>query len=280
MCHHAVNWVLNTLSKRDDMKPADLWLWIVMADHADRKYWSFVHSHGTLAEDAHVSRRTVVSSLARFEELGLIRRSARFRSDGTRSSDLVSILCSENPALGEIQSAKDEYHHVQIATPDAARFAQHKEGIKPGKVTKEAKASVDKIDDARSAFDCFNSMAKEIGASEARKLTSDRRRRLNARLKDCGGLEEWRRTINAIPESQFLRGDTHHHFSLTLDFVLQPSSFTKLVEGHYHTNRSQTDGKPNTGVDRQQQRANERLQPMFEGAQQALNQPRRWTLGD
>lgn len=281
MCHAAVNWVINEVAKRDDLKPAEKWFLIVLADHADRDAWSFIHGHATLAKDAGMSKRTVVTMLARFEELRILRRSSRFRYDGTRTTDLASILGNANPALGAIQSAENDADHVQIATPEGAKFAQHKEGTKPGNITKGANAPVAGGDEVRQAFDLYNRIAEQIGSSKAMALNDDRKRRLKARLKDCGGIDGWTAQMDRITSSSFLTGQTHHHFSLTLDFLLQPSSFTKLVEGQYHdANRSQTDGRSSTtSTDFAADRAAARLQAMVDGARQASASRRsRWGI--
>lgn len=150
-----------------------------------------------------------------------------------------------------------------------------------GHRTNGAIAPVALGDEVRQAFDLYNRIAEQIGASVAMTLNDDRKRRLKARLKDCGGVEGWTAQMLRVASSPFLTGQTHHHFSLTLDFLLQPSSFTKLVEGQYHdANRSQTDGRPPTaGLDRGADQHGARVQAMVEGAREALDRRRRWSFG-
>lgn len=158
--------------------------------------------------------------------------------------------------------------------------------IEPRLEPERANALVASGDDVRRAFDAFNAMVAGLGGSPARALNDDRRRRIKARLKDCGGLEAWCALIARVPESPFLRGDTHHHFAITLDFLLQPSSFTKLAEGQYHDQRSQTDGQPRQpsrhpgATDFAAERAEARAGAMLAGAQKALDGGgrRRWRL--
>lgn len=282
MCHAAQHWILNDIGKRDDLKPAEKWLLIMMADHANREAWSFIHGHKTLATDTGMSKRTVVTMLARFEELGLLKRAMRFRDDGTRSTDLISLMGGENPALGAIQSAENDAHHVQIALPEGVKSAQHKQETKPGKLTKkEANASVgSEADEVRQAFEAYNVVAERIGASHAARLSDDRRRRLKARLKDAGGLEGWYDALRRAERSPFLTGQTHHHFGLTLDFILQPLSFTKLIEGQYEERHDGgSPASPRSGpVDYAAERATARLDAMVDGARQAAVRVRRWSI--
>lgn len=115
----------------------------------------------------------------------------------------------------------------------------------------EANASVIQhpASESRLAFDAYNATALANGWAKANKLTDDRRRRIGARLKDCGGLGGWDDALRRASESPYLMGATHHKFETTLDFLLQPSSFTKLSEGFYD-GRRQTSAHPdraNTG---------------------------------
>ncbi len=59
---------------------------LLLANYADADGFTFV-GQKTLAEDASMSPRTIVRHMATLENAGLIRRSRRFREDGSRSSD-------------------------------------------------------------------------------------------------------------------------------------------------------------------------------------------------
>jgi hypothetical protein len=87
--------------------------------------------------------------------------------------------------------------------------------------------------DAELAFDAYNDLASELGLSKAQALTTSRRRKIAARLDECGGLIGWRDAIDKIRGSPFLRGANDRGWRADLDFILQPSSFTRLMEGAY-----------------------------------------------
>lgn len=86
---------------------------------------------------------------------------------------------------------------------------------------------------ARQAFDDYNRLAEHRGLAKAALMTKQRRERLNARLKDCGGIEGWRMAMKRASRSRFLMGKGDGKWKASLDFFLQPSSFTKLLEGQY-----------------------------------------------
>jgi hypothetical protein len=64
------------------------------------------------------------------------------------------------------------------------------------------------------------------------KMTGERERKLRARLKDST-LEEWQRAMDALERSAFCRGENDRGWRADFDFLLQPKSFTKLLEGAY-----------------------------------------------
>lgn len=93
-------------------------------------------------------------------------------------------------------------------------------------------------DDAQAAFDAWNDTARRNDLPVAEKLTKDRRSKLTARIADAGGLDGWFRALDRLEASDFCTG-RKTDFRSNLDFVLQASSFLKLIEGSYDNNRNQ-----------------------------------------
>lgn len=71
-----------------------------------------------------------------------------------------------------------------------------------------------------------------LGFPAVRKMTPAREKQLRARLKDCT-LDEWQRAFSALERSNFCQGDNDRGWWADFDFLLQPKSFTKLIEGAY-----------------------------------------------
>jgi uncharacterized protein YdaU (DUF1376 family) len=71
-----------------------------------------------------------------------------------------------------------------------------------------------------------------LGFPPIRKMTGQRERQLNARLKDST-LDEWLKVFSALERSNFCRGENDRGWRADFDFLLQPKSFTKLLEGAY-----------------------------------------------
>lgn len=95
----------------------------------------------------------------------------------------------------------------------------------------DAKASTPPSDIVK-AFTMFNEAAERCGIPKAQRLNKTREGRLAARLRDIGGLEGWAGALAKMEESDFCTG-RKTDFKASLDFILQDSSFTKLMEGNY-----------------------------------------------
>ncbi len=83
------------------------------------------------------------------------------------------------------------------------------------------------------ALDEWNTLAEEISLTKVQKLTEDRKRRLKARLGDCGGIEGWRAALEKIRQSRFCKGQNGSGWKIDFDFLIRESSFVKLMEGNY-----------------------------------------------
>ncbi len=88
-------------------------------------------------------------------------------------------------------------------------------------------------------------MADDHGLSRVSRLTEPRKRALKLRLDECGGIDGWREAMRLVSESPFLLGRSGD-WKASFDFVLQPSSFTKLMEGTYG-NRGSKQGQIKLG---------------------------------
>lgn len=84
----------------------------------------------------------------------------------------------------------------------------------------------------QKAFDNWNIAAKAWGLPVAKTLTNDRKKKIRARLVEHG-IEGWNAALETIEGSEFLRGTNERAWRCNLDFMCQPTSFNKLIEGMY-----------------------------------------------
>lgn len=88
-----------------------------------------------------------------------------------------------------------------------------------------------------TAVAAWNGLATDLGLSRVQRLNPARKAKLAARLRDCGGLAGWEAALAKIRGSPFLRGE-RRDWRANFDFVLQESSFIKLLEGAYDDHRA------------------------------------------
>lgn len=153
-------------------------------------------------------------------------------------SDLTPIYSRYNSVITELAGEKDQQNQTPFIEPEPETRKKEQDTPLPpkgGLVSQQA----DQIDDGKQnphvealkAFTAYNDRALVLGLPQASKLTPDRKRRINARLKDFG-LDGWT-TALANLDTPFLRGLTEHRFRADLDFVCQAKSFSKLHDGGY-----------------------------------------------
>lgn len=87
-------------------------------------------------------------------------------------------------------------------------------------------------DDCAAVVSTWNETAKPLGLSVCQKLSPQRRKACQARLRD-DGLAAIQQAIQRVPGSSFLRGETGDWSGANIDFLLRPDTVTKILEGKY-----------------------------------------------
>lgn len=85
--------------------------------------------------------------------------------------------------------------------------------------------------DVQAAFDAWNALAADLKLAEATVLNKTRISRIKARLAESGA-DGWAAALAKVRASRYLRGEARK-FRTDLDFLLQESSFIKIMEGKY-----------------------------------------------
>lgn len=90
-----------------------------------------------------------------------------------------------------------------------------------------------KNDDLVNATEIWNEIAVKHKLPRCQNLTEARKKSLKKRLKEAGGIEGWKHACEMLAASPFLKGDNDRGWKASFDFMLQQSSFTKIMEGAY-----------------------------------------------
>jgi hypothetical protein len=98
----------------------------------------------------------------------------------------------------------------------------------------------------QQAFDAWLSAADQHRWPKPRKLDPDRRKALQGRIRDAGGLPQFFEVLAMAERSKFLREDMN---GWSLDWFLKPANFRKVSEGNYVGDREPAAGRRQGGTE-------------------------------
>ena len=192
--------------------------------------------------------RPLLELRARRAEAGRKGGFARKRTDATQSQAMPS-NATQTQAL---PSSRVENSRVEDRIGEDIELT--KEEIKEdNSLDANASTSSEKTDDAQSFnkkgfIEFFNKTMKEAGASIPRieSIKGRREAAIKARIREFGKVKVMR-AIEIAAKSQFLNGGGERAFIASLDWIMRPNNFPKVVEGNYNNNNTHANGdcKPN-----------------------------------
>lgn len=128
-------------------------------------------------------------------------------------------------------SPNEQIHLPDLETPFAQKGKPIPD-IKPDIKPDEDMSSDDDAVSVKDVVDAWNDLAEARGLAKVVKVTDTRRKQIQARLKEYEP-DDWSKALTAIYKSKFLCGENERGWKADFDFLLQPKSFVKLVEGAY-----------------------------------------------
>lgn len=89
-----------------------------------------------------------------------------------------------------------------------------------------------------------------LGLGQVTKLTagSERYKLLGARLKQYG-LDGWKKALDEIRQSAWLRGNGSKGWVITFDWLVKPNNFPKVHDGNYRDREASKPWQPDYGTD-------------------------------
>lgn len=195
---------------------------LAVANYADEEgvCWP---SQEQLSDDTELSRHSIMRALDQLEEQGLLSRERRHRGDGSRTSDLIILDLSRTEQRSSQQRSTQQQPKSHGATAEPI--------IEPS-LSRNSAQRIKRNSDEDAAVKAWNDLADELSLPKVQRMTETRRRRLVQRLRECGGLDGWAAALAKIRGSPLCRGEVGK-WRADFDFVLQESSFVKLMEGKY-----------------------------------------------
>lgn len=170
---------------------------------------------------------TIENVIAAFDELGMTAEGAvtSWRKRQFQSDD------SKERVAKHREKKRRETANVTVGNGDATAPDTETETYKKSS-NEDSSVGTDPPLSKMEILEAWDRRMVPLGFPAVRKMTAQRERQLKARLKDST-IEDWQRAMDALERSPFLRGDNDRGWRADFDFLLQPKSFTKLIEGAY-----------------------------------------------
>lgn len=226
--------------RQTGLKPAAKIVLYWLADHHNESTGDCFPSINRLAELCEMSRRSVENHLADLEAANLVERAQRYRETGGKTSNGYMLRLAESDA-----------QNLRMGCAKAAHGDAQK--LRMNNLVNINLGKEPSFLDCVSVFDAFNEIAEKTGWPTVQKKSPARERLAKARMKDCGGFENWLRAIQRAADSDFLSGRKTGTTPASFDWLNTASNFTKVMEGNYDNrtdNRPGTSGPSRKGGDR------------------------------
>ena len=179
------------------------------------RYWTYNSVKAFESLFPYLTAKQIRSALLKLEDEGLIasgnfNQSAYDRTKWYSPSEPVQLPDFETPFA-----------------PKGKPIPDSKPDIKPDKdMSSDDDLTVDDVVEA------WNDLAAKCDLPRVTKVTETRRKQIKARIREYE-TDDWSKAMSAIYRSKFLRGENDRGWKADFDFLLQPKSFIKLVEGSY-----------------------------------------------
>jgi hypothetical protein len=196
------------------------------------KKWKWSNSRVTRFLDK-LERREILRSANR--SANEAQSGAQIRVYSLRSYNKFQVVGLPNRSANAAQSgAQAETKKKQEAIREETVVSSERDAPKPA----------DKR--LQEAFDAYNTTARELELPLAKKLTSDRRRKLQARLSEhtLGG---WKFGLQQLKSAPNLIGFAESGWRADFDFLLRPDKLNRLIEGGYASRPSRSSPVGNGG---------------------------------
>lgn len=216
--------LMTAVWEREDLTSTHKLVLLALADWANDEglCWPSINR---LAVKASLTTRGIQKSIRTLEQLGFVRRE-EVAGKGNRYWLTIPVndvhpCTTFTPPLNKVHPTPEQ------GSPNTSDIHQ-------GNINSIVDLPIDDPDSVseNDVLEAWNDLAKDCGLPTIKKLNATRKRQLKARLKE-NTLDEWKQAFAAIERSPFLKGENKTGWRASFDFLLQPSSFTKLIEGQY-----------------------------------------------
>ena len=193
-------------------------------------------SYLNIADHCEMSKRSIISHVAKLETDGFLTKEIRKRGVNN-TSNLYRLTIKSGSAELAPPSAELAPPSAEFAPPPSANSAplishSFKPVTEPVTEPKDSVKNEDAIFNETDIFNLFNSFFSEL--PKAIKLNTTRTKRIKKLIAvDLPTIEAWNEFFNVINKSDFLMGRTKNDFQCSFDWILTPANAIKIAEGNY-----------------------------------------------
>jgi hypothetical protein len=247
----ALTWAFDQVTEL----PVDKLVLLALADYANDAHECWP-SRRVLASRAMCSTDTVDRVLKRLQVLGCIKKELRLSDRAGKTSSMYTLVgmkgdtqqdVAPRPQIAATPSNKtlaaslppplaadcghpSRNDAATLAAQDAATGTTTEPSVESKKSCRLA--TTEGTGEAFEAFRLYNLTAQRIGLPTARSLTPQRKRSLDARLREHG-LDGWMTAMANLAASKHCRGENDRGWRADFEFCLQAKSLARLIEGAY-----------------------------------------------
>ena len=178
-----------------------------------------------LAVKTGISGRSVQRLIRQLEDLNLVRRE---EVTGKGNRYWLSIPATECHPRHNVTPPLTEVHPTpDTVSPNSSYTHQD---------TSNDMSSEDDGLTVDEVVRAWNELADNKRLARVAKLTEGRKKQIKSLIREYD-VDDWSTAMTAINNSKFLCGENERGWKANFDFLLQPKSFLKLIEGAYNNER-------------------------------------------
>lgn len=217
-------------ARASGLRPAEKLVLLGLAECADRHTYEAHPSIAALVEFGGLNRKTVIAALDTLGTKGLIAETGE--CVGKTKQVKVYRLSLETVPKTEPSPKRNSstFSVKQSQKRDTDTVRNNNTPISSNEDIPPAEKSI-KVK-PEHLLEAWNLMAGRVGLSKAKSFDQMRRRKTLTLIK-TRSTDDITEAIAAVERSPFCRGENDRGWKADFDFLLQPKSFNRLIEGFY-----------------------------------------------
>lgn len=212
-------------ARASGLRPAEKLVLLGLAECADRHTYEAHPSIAALVEFGGLNRKTVIAALDTLGTKGLIAETGECVGK-TKQVKVYRLSLETVPKTERSPKRNSSTFSVKQSQKRDTDTVRNNIPLVSSNDDTPPKPSPVKL------LEAWNATAERIGLPKAKTLDATRERKARSLIK-TRTIEDITEAIAAVERSPFCRGENDRCWKADFDFLLQPKSFNRLIEGFY-----------------------------------------------